>query len=92
MCETFVHCDNKTWFVLGILAEGLRECALCKEPLLLSNCLGEKKFGLASHLYIRCSNQTCQLVNTIPTDSRTGRSPFDVNLKASAGEYNFTQL
>nr|XP_034318620.1 uncharacterized protein LOC117686879 [Crassostrea gigas] len=72
---------------LGILADGLKSCQLCSQPLHLNDCTGEKKIGLGHMLLIRCNY--CQLVNEIPTGSRhktiAGGIAWDVNTKLAAG-------
>ncbi|XP_062603897.1 uncharacterized protein LOC134265692 isoform X2 [Saccostrea cucullata] len=77
---------------LKLLAEGLKECVFCKEPLHLSSCTGEKKYGLASILYINCLK--CSNTNSVPTGKRhntNGKGParcFDINTKLAAAMIN----
>ena len=74
---------------LGVLADNLRACQLCSQPLHLANCVGEKKFGLAQILMIKCTYEDCGLVNSIPTGSRhrtdRGGLAWDVNTKLANG-------
>ena len=39
---------------LGVLAKGLEACSVCNEPLQLKNITEEKRYGLASLLYVQC--------------------------------------
>ncbi|XP_062611418.1 uncharacterized protein LOC134273245 [Saccostrea cucullata] len=77
---------------LGVLADGLSSCQLCGQPLQLSNCVGENKFGLAHVLLIKCQFTDCRLMNEVPTDSQhqtpNGRNAWDVNTKLAAGMLN----
>ena len=72
-----------------MLADGLKACQLCGNPLHLKDCVGEKKFGLAHILSVRCFYSECGLVNDVPTGSRhktsTCTSAWDVNTKLAAG-------
>lgn len=88
-------CMEESWEVgrrvveLKLLAEGLKECIFCKEPLCLNSCTGEKKYGLASILYVAC--RECGNTNSVPTGKRhiiNGKGParcFDINTKLAAG-------
>ncbi|XP_048775313.2 uncharacterized protein LOC125679906 [Ostrea edulis] len=62
---------------LDVLAK-LMYCVVCRTPLHLSNTEGEKRYGLASTLYIRCMN--CHVLNDVHTGKKSQRS-FDINLK-----------
>lgn len=89
------NCMEESWEVgrrvveLKLLAEGLKECIFCKEPLSLISCAGEKKYGLASILYVAC--RKCGTTNSVPTGKRhstSGKGParcFDINTKMAAG-------
>lgn len=39
---------------LGTLANGLKACQLCSQPLHLINTVGERRFGLAQILEVKC--------------------------------------
>lgn len=77
---------------LGVLADGLKACQLCGHPLHLTDCVGEKKFGLAHILMVKCQYVECGLVNDVPTGSRhkttNCASAWDVNTKLAAGMIN----
>ncbi|XP_069109309.1 uncharacterized protein [Argopecten irradians] len=77
---------------LGALAEGLAGCKLCGNPLHLTNCLGERKFGLAHILLVKCNFPSCRLVNDVPTGRKhrtdRGGNAWDVNTKLAAGMIN----
>jgi hypothetical protein len=74
---------------LGILADGLKKCGLCGQPLYLNNCVGERKFGLAHVLLVECTFPECGLVNDVPTGTKhktsSGGYAWDVNTKLAAG-------
>lgn len=57
---------------VGVLADALKACQLCGNPLYLKDCVGEKKFGLAHILSVsfRCWYSECGLVNDVPIGSR----------------------
>ena len=73
------------------LAEGLAECRNpdCKQPLVLADATGEKRFSLGSVLAIPC--RECKFVNQVDTDTRIatkdwpGPKPFTSNVTAAAG-------
>ena len=78
---------------LGFLAEGLRACKDCSNPLELANTLSEKRYGLGSVLHISCS---CGQLNTISTgkshrsaSARRGLPIYDVNTKLATGKKCF---
>ncbi|XP_061173475.1 uncharacterized protein LOC133182645 [Saccostrea echinata] len=77
---------------LGVLADGLNCCQLCGQPLQLSNCVGEQKFGLEHILIIKCKFTDCGLVNEVATRSKhqtsNGRSAWDVITKLATGMIN----
>ena len=87
--------DDREWRIgrrvveLGTLADGLKACNLCGQPLHLSNCVGEKKFGLAQILQVKCHYPDCGLINDIPTGRKhstvNGGQAWDVNTKLAAG-------
>ena len=49
--------------VLADLAEGLEACSVCKEPLQLKNIIEEKRYGLASLLYVQCECNSYIVIN-----------------------------
>lgn len=56
---------------LGTLADKLKGCKLCGQPLQLSCCEGEKKEkGLAHVLLIRCNFSDCGVLNEVLTGSK----------------------
>lgn len=74
---------------LGTLANGLKACQLCSQPLHLINTVGERRFGLAQILEVKCMYSECGLVNDVPTGSKhtsqNGGQAWDVNTKLAAG-------
>jgi hypothetical protein len=62
-------------------------CVRCNSWLRLNDIEDELRYGLASLLYIRCSNLVCQYVNTVPTGKRSDNKSYDVNSKAYFGSY-----
>lgn len=78
---------------LGTFAEALAECKnpACGKPLVLKDCVEERRFGLGSVLRIPC--RSCEYVNSVDTDSRVetkqqrGPRPFSSNNKAALGEF-----
>jgi hypothetical protein len=76
---------------VGLLANHLdKGCFMCSSPLQLSRIVHEKLYGLASLLYVRCTE--CHFVNSIPTgkrhhDKTKARTMpvFDINTKSAAG-------
>ena len=75
---------------LGVLAKGLEACSVCNEPLQLKNITEEKRYGLASLLYVQCE---CSNINTVytgkshrPTGSHHGLPIYDVNTKLATGK------
>lgn len=81
---------------LGTLADGLKGCKLCGQPLQLSSCEGEQKYGLAHVLLIRCNFSDCGVLNEVPTGSKhkagNGRTMWDVNTKLAVGSVHFVIL
>ena len=78
---------------LGVLAKGLEACSVCNEPLQLKNITEEKRYGLASLLYVQCE---CSNINTVytgkshrPTGSHHGLPIYDVNTKLATGKTCF---
>ena len=74
---------------LGVLADGLKGCNLCGQPLQLSSCIGEQKYGLAHVLQIKCNFPSCGHVNEVSTCSNhktsKGGTAWDINSKLAAG-------
>ena len=74
---------------LGILADELKKCGLCGQPLHLNICVGERKFGLAHVLLVKCTFPECGLLNDVPTGTKhktsSGGYAWDVNTKLAAG-------
>ena len=60
-------------------------CTKCNSWLRLTDIVDELRYGLASLLYIRCSNSVCQFVNTVPTGKKSDNKSYDVNSKAYFG-------
>ena len=81
---------------LGLLADGLRSCVDCGQPLDLCRTVDETQSGYGSILYVECQ---CGVLNSITTNktqftspSLRGRPAFDVNTKAALGKYFFLQI
>lgn len=78
------------------LADGLKGCKSCGQPLQLSSCEGEQKYGLAHVLLIRCIFSDCGVLNEVPTGSKhkagNGRTMWDVNTKLAVGNVYFVIL
>lgn len=55
---------------LGNFADGLKGCKLCGQPLQLSSCAGEQKYGFAHVLLIRCNFSDYGVLNEVPTGSK----------------------
>lgn len=76
---------------LDILIEGLRSCVHCSNPLRLEWCVSERKYGLASIFYIKCSE--CNGISPVYTGKKHNTANksgpakcFDVNTKLAAGK------
>ena len=76
-----------------MLAKGLEACSVCNEPLQLKNITEEKRYGLASLLYVQCE---CSNINTVytgkshrPMGSHHGLPIYDVNTKLATGKTCF---
>ena len=82
--------DGRRVVELGVLAEGLEACSVCKEPLQLKNIIEEKRYGLASLLYVQCECCNINIVYTgkshRPSSSHHGLPIYDVNTKLATGE------
>ena len=70
---------------LGILADGLKGCQLCCQPLSLNDCIGEKLYGLGGKLLVKCI--PCGLINDVLIGTRHGhlKTTWDVNSKLASG-------
>ena len=85
--------DGRRIVELGVLSDQLAACKECFHPLNLQNCVGEKRYGLGSMLYVACSNPVCNHKNrlvlgkrTFNDDQKRGLPSWDVNRKADGGE------
>ena len=88
-CEIDLSWKNGRRVVqLDILAKGMY-CCRCNVPLHLSNIVKERLFGLGSVLYIRCDNSMCNTVTDVHTGSRSSTGAYDINAKATIGNYKF---
>lgn len=85
--------DGRRVIELGVLAKGLEACSVCKEPLQLKNILEEKRYGLASLLYVQCECSNINIVYTgkshRPSSSHHGLPIYDVNTKLATGKTCF---
>ncbi|XP_062575241.1 uncharacterized protein LOC134237162 [Saccostrea cucullata] len=83
--ETFNVFDGRRVVEFSVLVDHLqRGCYLCHTSLDLVDCEKERRYGLASLLYVRC--RICDEVTIIPTGKRhnigqNGQGPFDINTK-----------
>lgn len=86
-------CEGRRAVHLPSLAAALSCCKNpdCGKPLVLADCVSEKKYGLASLLSIPCSH--CEYVNAVATDThvetadqKRGPRPFSSNRKAALGK------
>ena len=90
--------ENLTWrsgrriVELDKLAEQMKSCWDCGQPLHLHNIQSETRMGFGSILYIDC---TCRAMNSVTTnkchnskETTRGRKTFDVNTKAALGRYH----
>lgn len=79
---------------LATLADNLQACRYCAQPLHLSDCVGENRFGLAQILKVKCRNINCGVTNdvTVATGSKhvtdQGGKAWDVNSRLAAGMIN----
>ena len=82
--------DGQRVIELGVLAKGLEACSVCKEPLQLKNIAEEKRYGLASLLYVQCECSNNNTVYTSKSHRPSGlhhRLPiYDVNTKLATGK------
>ena len=56
---------------LGVLSDQLSACKQCCMPLNFQNCVGEKRYGLGSILYVVCSNYVCNHNNMLVLGQKT---------------------
>ncbi|XP_056005159.1 uncharacterized protein LOC130050140 [Ostrea edulis] len=90
--ETFELFQGRRVVEFSILVDHLqRGCFLCHTPLDLVDCEKERRYGLASLLYVRCSK--CDELTIIPTGKHTfsGLSADIIQLAARCGETEFNQ-
>lgn len=88
--EEITWADGRRVVELQVLAEGLKSCSDCNQPLHLRNISSEKRYGLASVLTITCSN--CAQLNSVYTGkshrsagATRGVPIYDVNTKLATG-------
>lgn len=71
---------------INYLIEGLiRGCHSCKEPLRLSSCIGDTRYGPDSLLHI--DRIKCHKVTLVPTGTRHGHNVWDINFKLGLAMY-----
>ena len=85
--------DGRRIVELGYLAEQLdKGCAACEHQLRLTDCIEERRYGLASLLDLSC--QQCHTTTTLKTSKTPftrntgrccGRPAYDVNTRSSPG-------
>ena len=73
------------------LAENLKACQLCSQPLHLSNCIGESRSGLGGYLQVRCAYVGCRVLNHVHYGTKHNvlggaSKAWDINTKVAAGE------
>lgn len=88
--------DGRRIVELDRLAEQMKSCWDCGQPLHLHNIQTETRMGFGSILYVDCD---CGVLNAVSTnkfhcskESPRGRRAFDVNTKAALGKYNHYKL
>ena len=83
---------TKPWFEgrrvveLAVLSQAMN-CERCSAWLRLADIVDEVVYGLASYLYIRCSNSACNHITLVPTGKRNSNKGFDVNYKVCLGNF-----
>lgn len=81
---------------LATLADNLQACCNCAQPLHLSDCVGENRFGLAQILKVKCRNINRGVANDVSTGSKhvteRGGKSWNVNSKLAAGELIISHL
>ncbi|CAG2206187.1 unnamed protein product [Mytilus edulis] len=70
---------------LDVLAREMY-CCRCNLPLHLSNTVGERLFGLASVLLIKCDNSACLATTDVHTGKRTPNGSYCINSKVAIEE------
>ncbi|CAC5361147.1 unnamed protein product [Mytilus coruscus] len=60
-------------------------CCRCNLPLHLSNTVGERLYGLASVLLIKCDNSACLATTDVHTGKRTPNGSYCINSKVAIG-------
>lgn len=77
---------------MATLADNLQACCNCAQPLHLSDCVGENRFGLAQILKVKCRNINRGVANDVSTGSKhvteRGGKSWNVNSKLAAGMIN----
>ena len=75
---------------LGVLAQELDSCKVCRNHLRLIKCTGETKYGGGSVLHVECHN--CGASNNVYTNKthrnvgqKRGMAAFDINTKIATG-------
>lgn len=84
--------DGRRIVELGLLADQLRACKNCSNPLFLHNIDNEQRVGYASILYVSCE---CGFMNKVstgkshrPSDkTKRGMPVYDINTKAVLGKF-----
>ncbi len=81
--------DCKVICDIPILAEGLKSCQYCGNPLSLSHCEEMKCHGLGTQLYVKCYNGDCRKTNIIDLGNRHrihkhGPKAWNINTRAAA--------
>ncbi|XP_077988114.1 uncharacterized protein LOC144442609 [Glandiceps talaboti] len=78
---------------LGVLAQELDSCKVCRNHLRLIKCTGETKYGGGSVLHVECHN--CGANNNVYTNKthrnvgqKRGMAAFDINTKIATGMIN----
>ncbi|XP_071146651.1 uncharacterized protein [Mytilus edulis] len=69
---------------LDVLAREMY-CCRCNLPLHLSNTVGERLFGLASVLLIKCDNSACLATTDVHTGKRTPNGSYCINSTVAIG-------
>ncbi|XP_063414850.1 uncharacterized protein LOC134696828 [Mytilus trossulus] len=89
--ELIIDSDkNNTWMEgrrvveLDVLAREMH-CCRCNLPLHLSNTVGERLYGLASVLLIKCDNSACLATTDVHTGKRTPNGSYCINSKVAIG-------
>ena len=82
--------DGRRIVELDTLAINLKACKRCGQPLHLSDCVGETRFGLAQILQVQCRYEECRLLNDVPTgkkhETNKGGKAWDINTKLATGK------